>query len=368
MTECGAVNCSRRGLLLAGGLIASALLAVPAAAPAQEPSGPADTGESAGSVPAAPDAPPDVSGGDPASDGTARGGRERQEVRVWVTVRRLNDSKLKVNDRVVLTANIFPFMRREKVKLLLLRNGHVIDRRVAKVFQRVAGRNVGRVKLKGPRLVKPGRYVGKAIHPRTRRGKTARDGTGNFRLKYPSLGGGSGKDVELFNDLLNKQGYRNASNGSSYTSATKRAVLAFRKANNMERTTRASATIFKRLAGGRGEFKPRHPGAGAHVEVDISRQVMALIENGKAKYTYPVSTGAPATPTIRGHYRFYRRQPGFNSVGMYYSVYFIRGYAIHGYHSVPNYPASHGCVRNPIPDSKFIYNWVRLGMSIYTYG
>ena len=36
---------------------------------------------------------------------------------------------------------------------------------------------------------------------------------------------------------------------------------------------------------------------------------------------------------------------------MYYSVYFIRGYATHGYHPVPMHEAaSHGCVRNPIPD------------------
>jgi lipoprotein-anchoring transpeptidase ErfK/SrfK len=35
---------------------------------------------------------------------------------------------------------------------------------------------------------------------------------------------------------------------------------------------------------------------------------------------------------------------------------------------VPNYPASHGCVRNPIPDSKFIYDWIELGMSIYVHG
>ena len=46
---------------------------------------------------------------------------------------------------------------------------------------------------------------------------------------------------------------------------------------------------------------------------------------------------------------------------MYYSVYWHGGYAIHGYHSVPPYPASHGCVRNPIPESKFIYNWVTSG-------
>ena len=50
---------------------------------------------------------------------------------------------------------------------------------------------------------------------------------------------------------------------------------------------------------------------------------------------------------------------------MYYSVYFHGGYATHGYHSVPTYNASHGCVRNPIPDSIFIYNWIHLGESIW---
>ena len=95
---------------------------------------------------------------------------------------------------------------------------------------------------------------------------------------------------------------------------------------------------------------------------------MVLAKNRKPQYTIPVSTGAPATPTIRGHFRFYSRQAGYNSSGMYYSVYFQGGYATHGYHSVPTYPASHGCVRNPIPLSTFIYDWVEIGMSIYVYG
>ena len=33
-----------------------------------------------------------------------------------------------------------------------------------------------------------------------------------------------------------------------------------------------------------------------------------------------------------------------------------------------NYNASHGCVRNPIVFSRFIYNWVQIGMPIYVYG
>jgi lipoprotein-anchoring transpeptidase ErfK/SrfK len=101
--------------------------------------------------------------------------------------------------------------------------------------------------------------------------------------------------------------------------------------------------------------------------VDISRQVEVLASHGKPRYTIPVSTGAPATPTIRGHYQFYSRQPGYNSHGMYYSVYWHAGYAIHGYDPVPAYAASHGCIRIPIPSAKAVYRWIRLGDPIYVY-
>ena len=46
---------------------------------------------------------------------------------------------------------------------------------------------------------------------------------------------------------------------------------------------------------------------------------------------------------------------------MYYSYYFYGGYAIHGYHSVPNYPASHGCLRTFIADQPEIYDRIFLG-------
>ena len=88
---------------------------------------------------------------------------------------------------------------------------------------------------------------------------------------------------------------------------------------------------------------------------------MALADGGEAKYVFHVATGAAATPSDVGGFTFYRKDPGFNAIGMYYSVYYNRGEATHGYHSVPPYPASHGCIRNPIPDSIFIYNWIDFG-------
>ena len=53
--------------------------------------------------------------------------------------------------------------------------------------------------------------------------------------------------------------------------------------------------------------------------------------------------------------------------GMVDSNYFIGGYAIHGYADVPNYPASHGCLRVPIPNARQIYNWIDIGDPIFVY-
>ena len=52
---------------------------------------------------------------------------------------------------------------------------------------------------------------------------------------------------------------------------------------------------------------------------------------------------------------------------MVHSSYFIGGYAIHGYFSVPNFPASHGCLRVPIPNARDIFNQISLGERIFVY-
>jgi lipoprotein-anchoring transpeptidase ErfK/SrfK len=135
----------------------------------------------------------------------------------------------------------------------------------------------------------------------------------------------------------------------------------------MARNMQYKPVIFRKLLMGRGAFQPRYD-TGHHVEVDISRQVMALMNGDDVVATFHVSTGKSSTPTVRGTFHFYRKEPGTNSHGMYMSVYFIRGYATHGYPSVPMHEAaSHGCVRNPIPFSVYIYNWINLGDAIHVY-
>jgi L,D-transpeptidase catalytic domain len=220
----------------------------------------------------------------------------------------------------------------------------------------------GTFSVRSPRLVEPGRYRVTVSTP-----EAAEVASKPFRLRYPALARGDrGRAVRLLHRLLRRRGYR-APKGGRFNAASGRAVLAFRKVNRMAWAWRASPEILPRLLRGRGAIKLRHPGAGRHVEVDLERQVMVLAARGRSRHTFHISSGAPGTPSDPGHFRFYRRLPAYNRLGMLDSVYYNRGEAIHGFRFVPPYPASHGCVRTPIRDARFIYGWVRLGMSIYVY-
>ncbi len=42
-------------------------------------------------------------------------------------------------------------------------------------------------------------------------------------------------------------------------------------------------------------------------------------------------------------------------------------FAIHGWVSVPPYPASHGCVRIPIWTADWLYNQSPVGETVYVY-
>ena len=187
-----------------------------------------------------------------------------------------------------------------------------------------------------------------------------------FSVKVPKHLG-KGPVTRLYNDKLREQGYYVGHAGSRFGMGSRLGTLAFRKVNGMGRRTGYLPAIFRKLLRGEGAFKPRFDD-GHHVETDLSRQVMALIEGDKPVATFHISSGTGATPTVRGNFRFYMKQPGYNAKRMYYSVYFIGGYATHGYNPVPTYPASHGCLRNPIPFSRYIYDWINIGDPMHVYG
>ena len=288
---------------------------------------------------------------------------------VRIPLKGVNGSKVDVGSRVLGVGYVRPFVPNQQVRVWVAKAKKEVAAKHATI-KRVPGKDQGRFKIRSKRLIEDGSY-------RVRASKDASPNQEGFRaeskkvgISYPDLDPGmNSNDVALFNDLLQDQGYY-TSNGSSYGSTTQRAVLAYRKVNGMPRTYNATPSIFRTLANGNGGFKLKYPGAGKHVETDLSRQVMVLAAGGEVKHTFHISSGTAATPTIQGHHVFTRKEYGTNSKGMVHSVYFgptNRGYATHGYKSVPTYPASHGCLRNPIPNSLFIYNWIDIGDDIYVY-
>jgi hypothetical protein len=124
---------------------------------------------------------------------------------------------------------------------------------------------------------------------------------------------------------------------------TYEAVLAFQKVHGLPRTGTVEPWLWRRLA---RAGVPRALHGGDYIEVDKTRQVLFVVRGGRVWKAVHVSTGATGNTPL-GTWRVYRKVPGWDWV-LWYPLYFKGGFAIHGYPSVPAYPASHGCVRIPM--------------------
>jgi hypothetical protein len=285
---------------------------------------------------------------------------------IGLHVGKLRGGKATILSRVPVRGVISPFVAGERVDLLFFRNGRQVGTETVQV--RPGPGEKGRFDTRF--LVRRGgRFAVQAVHAASAGQLGAASQREKFGVSFPGLGAGQcGKVVRGFKRALSKLGYV-PGGGSCMSDRAERAVLAYRKVNGKGRNQHAGKAIVKRVFAGRGKFNVRHKNAGEHLEVSISKQVLVFVnKKGRPVETYHVSTGKSSTPTVTGRFSFYLRQPGTNSHGMVHSTYFHGGYAIHGYASVPaTYPASHGCVRVPIPDALHIYNKIHLGETIFVY-
>ena len=126
--------------------------------------------------------------------------------------------------------------------------------------------------------------------------------------------------------------------------------------------------------------RPKDPGY-KHVEVDISRQVLLLIDDdGAIQKIIPVSTGSDKqyrekggsglAYTPRGRFRVINKIAGWRKspLGLlYYPSYFSGGVAIHGNPSVPTTPESHGCIRIPMSVAVDVYKQLPMGTIVLVY-
>jgi lipoprotein-anchoring transpeptidase ErfK/SrfK len=155
-------------------------------------------------------------------------------------------------------------------------------------------------------------------------------------------------------------------------SATFHAVMAFQKVHGMSRTGDLNEQTTAAIMAETGTPPPLVPNSDVNkVEIDLTRQVLFLYESGSLSKILPVSSGTAETPTPTGSYRIYRQATGWETSPLgrlYNSQYFVGGYAIHGSLSVPNHPASHGCVRLPMHSAEWFPDHVGIGTPVYVLG
>ena len=282
---------------------------------------------------------------------------------VKIEVGHLKNGRADIYDTVPVNGTISPYVPGQKIEVTFYLDGHrLVSHQVAVSKSGEEGTFESSVIVK-----EDGKYAVAAKH----KANAALGGDSTVRkswkVSFPSLHPGEcSKVVKGFKKAMAEMGYVSGG-GKCFNGRLGREVLAYRKVNGMNRSQKAGAGLVKKVFGGKGAYHVKYPKAGEHVEVPLSKQVMVLIKKGEPFAIYPVSTGKPSTPTITGHYTFYRQEPGLNSHGMYYSFYWHNGYAVHGYAEVPNYAASHGCVRTFIADQPRIYEQLHFGESIFVF-
>jgi peptidoglycan hydrolase-like protein with peptidoglycan-binding domain len=200
----------------------------------------------------------------------------------------------------------------------------------------------------------------------------------------------SGPSTQASQKKLLELGFWLANPNGTFDDTTTQAVMAFQKYFELRPTgniNAATAHLLKQIT---------NPAAaktkeGTLAEVDKSRQLLFLVQDGITTYVMNTSTGDDRayeepdgnTPGVMikgtsvtpvGSFKIDRERPDGWWIGdlgqIYRPKYFVGGVAIHGSMSVPAYPASHGCARVTVKAMDFIWenDILPLGTEVLVYG
>ncbi len=197
-------------------------------------------------------------------------------------------------------------------------------------------------------------------------------------LRAPLAVGDTGPEVRELNERLAALGFR-PSTGDEFTWRTRHAVNAFEKHHRLDRDGVWQPWHWPLLD--ERIVMPYRPEAD-RVEIDLGKQVLYVVNDHVVTTVVAISSGngelytnaygsVVRARTPEGHFAFQRHINGVrvSYLGTLYRPYYFRGgYAIHGSSSVPNYPASHGCVRVTNSDMDFLVGVFDIGMPVLVYG
>jgi LysM repeat protein len=113
--------------------------------------------------------------------------------------------------------------------------------------------------------------------------------------------------------------------------------------------------------------------SGRYFLVDLSEQRLYAFEGDTLVRTTLVSSGTSQYPTVTGTFYIYLRYtstrmrgPGYDLPNVPYTMYFYKGYGLHGtyWHNNFGTPMSHGCVNMPTPEAEWAFNWSTYGTPV----
>jgi len=179
--------------------------------------------------------------------------------------------------------------------------------------------------------------------------------------------GSKGAAVLALQQRLTELGYWNGKADGNFGGTTQQAVYALQKAAGIGRDGSVGPKTQKALDQGVRPTARSKASSGYLVEIDLSKQLLMFVQDGRVIATLNTSTGSNQhyvykgdtfladTPT--GHFKVGRQIDGVRHgpLGdLYRPKYFNGGIAVHGSPSIPPYPASHGCSRV----SNAAINWI----------
>ncbi|MCX6520667.1 MAG: L,D-transpeptidase family protein [Actinobacteria bacterium] len=190
-----------------------------------------------------------------------------------------------------------------------------------------------------------------------------------------AVGARDGEATRVVQDRLLQLGFWHAGSDGKYGHTTKQAVMAFQKflglnaTGEVDQTTADYLTYYTERGHGTAD-------TGDLIEVDKAKQLLFVVRGGKTLWVINASTGSEVpyeeenkkepgkietgdSVTPIGLWKVTRqREEGWweGDLGeIYRPKYFRGGVAVHGSNNIPNYPASHGCVRVSVSAMDFIW-------------
>ena len=185
----------------------------------------------------------------------------------------------------------------------------------------------------------------------------------------PDAGGQPNADTRALQQRLADLGFLPASSVDGVAGEeTRFAVIAFQKWARLGRDGVAGPQTRAALAAAGRPSPITSGGSGRRVEVLLDRQLALAIENNRVVRAIHVSSGATGFATPPGSYSVFRKEARSWSVPfkvwLPWASYFVGGIAFHEYPDVPVSPASHGCVRTPRYDARWLYEFTPIGTPV----